>query len=246
MVDLGLDGKRVVVTGGTRGLGRATALAFARCGARVVAAYRSDDAGRAELVDRDGWDPRRDHTVRADLSTVDGVDELMRQCRQHLGGIDVLINNIGSFEPIPFAQLMIDQWRYHVDSNLTVHYLVTRAARPLLSEGSAVINVGAAMWTRGMPAQAHYTAAKGGLVGMTRSLSREFGPERIRVCAITPGVIRTERGVGVPQPLRGRYLAATALGRFGTAEEISRTVLFLASDLASFVTGITLNVDGGI
>ena len=109
-----------------------------------------------------------------------------------------------------------------------------------------IVNVGAAMWARGMPAQAHYTAAKAGLVGMTRSLSREFGPDGIRVTAITPGVIRTERGVGVPEPLHGRYLAATALGRFGTAEEVSRTVLFLASGLASFVTGATINVDGGI
>ncbi|MEV5708034.1 SDR family oxidoreductase [Actinoallomurus sp. NPDC052274] len=239
-----LSGKKVLVTGGTRGIGRAIVLAFARSGATVVTCYRQEsDAVRSlskELADLGGGH----QVVRADVSTQAGIDLLIGECRDRLGAIDVLVNNAGAISHVPFDKLQVDEWRRILDVNLTGTYLAVQAALPLLSPGASIINVGSRVATVGIPLRAHYTASKAGLIGLTRSLCKELGGQGYRVNVVAPGPVETDEDT--PPEVRERYQRLTALGRLGRPSDIAGVVLFLASDLASFVTGETINVDGGI
>ena len=233
-----LDGRRAVVTGGTRGVGRATSLALARAGADVLACYRSDDTAAARL---DGC-----ATVRADLSTGAGRDRVVAAVREHLGGIDILVNNFGTYRPAPLAAMSAPELTESLHTNLTAHLLLTQALLGLLADGASIVNLGAGMAERGRPAHVAFTSAKAGLVGGTRSLAKELAPRRIRVNTVAPGVVETERGIDLPPPVRESLLAAIPLRRFVTAGDVANVVLFLASDLAGGVSGATVKVDGGI
>lgn len=242
----GLAGKRALVTGGTRGVGRATSLLLAGAGARVVACYRDDEEAAKRLEDEPGWDAEAHRTLRADLSTPAGRAAAAGACRELLGGVDILINNMGTYAPRPFAELSDEDVARCVDKNLTAHIQLTRELLPLLADGASVVNVGAGMAERGRPGHVHFTAAKAGLAGFVRSLGKELGPRGIRVNTVAPGVVETERGLDLPAPVREGLLSAIPLRRFGTAREVARTVVFLAGDTASFINGVTLRVDGGI
>ncbi|MGW0520095.1 SDR family NAD(P)-dependent oxidoreductase [Crossiella sp. NPDC003009] len=229
--------KRVLVTGGTRGIGRATVLAFARSGARVVTCHRGQD-GDEELEAQDIG------VVRADVTRPEDVRRLLGECLRRLGGLDVLVNNVGRDGQAAIAELPAEEWRDMLDTGLTAAYLVTQAALPLFGPGASVINFSASAATRGIPERAHYTAAKAGVIGLTRSLAKELGPRGIRVNAIAPGLIDT--GDELPAHIRERVAGLTSLGRLGTSEEVAEVVLFLAGDPARYVSGVTLPVDGGI
>ncbi|MGR6316956.1 SDR family oxidoreductase [Micromonospora soli] len=243
-----LDGRRVLVTGGTRGVGRAVVLTMARAGASVVSCYRQPGAAvdslRAELGATSG-----DHgVVRADVRHDEDVRDLIDECRARLGGLDVVVNNVGAFAPKPYAELSRAEWNATVDGNLTSAHLVTQAALPLLSAGSSVINVGSTVTSIGMSGGAHYTAAKAALVGFTRSLARELGPAGIRVNVISPGRIDTEAMDELPPELAARqralFASFNALGRLGGTAEVASVALFLASPAAGYVTGQNIHVDG--
>jgi 3-oxoacyl-[acyl-carrier protein] reductase len=145
---------------------------------------------------------------------------------------------------IPFAELPAQEWRRIIESNLTAPAVVTQAVLPLLGEGSSIINIGSKVATVGVPLRTHYTAAKAGMIGMTRSLAKELGPRGIRVNIVAPGPIETE--APTPPAVVERYKAMIPLGRLGRTAEIATVVQFLASDAASFINGETINVDGGI
>ncbi|RAJ61637.1 glucose 1-dehydrogenase/3-oxoacyl-[acyl-carrier protein] reductase [Streptomyces sp. Amel2xB2] len=243
---LGLAGKRALVTGGTRGVGRATSLVLARSGARVVACYRGDEEAAKRLENELGWDAARHRTLRADLFTPAGRAAAADACRELYGDIDVLVNNMGTYAPQPFAELSDEDVAQCLDENLTAHVQLTRTVLPLLADGASVVNVGAGMAERGRPGHVHFTAAKAGLAGFVRSLSKELGDRAVRVNTVAPGVVETERGIDLPPHVREGLLSAIPLRRFGTAADVARTVAFLASDSASFVNGLTLRVDGGI
>ncbi|MEW2220397.1 SDR family oxidoreductase [Streptomyces sp. NPDC006990] len=244
----GLAGKRVLVTGGTRGIGRTTALAFAEAGARTVVAYRTtgDDAHSltAALAARgDGH-----HLVAADVTDGQDAARLAEECRTHLGGLDVLVNNVGVDGHSKFADLDEAEWHRLMDSNVTSAYLVTRAVHDLLADGASIVNVGASVALRGRPLGTHYSASKAALVGFGRALSKEVGDRGIRVNTVAPGVTATEDepAAGLPPQLVERLAGMTALGRLGTAADVAGAVLYLAGDTARYVTGATLTVDGGI
>jgi 3-oxoacyl-[acyl-carrier protein] reductase len=241
-----LTGRRVLVTGGSRGIGRVTTLAFARDGADVVTCSRHDDEDAANLarVLKDAGDTHR--VVRADVTRPEDVERLMESCRLALGGLDVVVNNAGAHGQAPIDRLDRDEWRRVLDTNLTSAYLVTQAALPLLGPGASVVNIGASVALRGRPATAHYAAAKAGLIGLTRSLCKELGPRGIRVNTVAPGVVETEPGAGLPPEVHAQLTAMTPLGRLGTPEDVADVVLFLAGDGARHVSGVTLNVDGGM
>ncbi|MEU6847628.1 SDR family oxidoreductase [Streptomyces sp. NPDC046716] len=239
---------RVVVTGGTKGIGRATALAFARAGARLVVSYGHDDEAAEKLAAELAGLGAEAETVRADLTTRQGAAELARAvtARFGAGGLDVLVNNLGVDGHRAFADLTDDEWRRVLDHNTTSAYLVTQELLGALAEGASVVNVGASVGLRGRPFGVHYSASKAALVGFTRALAKELGPRGVRVNLVAPGVTETEPGGGPPPPVAQKLAALTALGRLGRPEDVTGAVLYLAGPSAAYVTGTTIEVDGGI
>ncbi|MFC5723491.1 SDR family NAD(P)-dependent oxidoreductase [Streptomyces gamaensis] len=241
-----LSGKRVLITGGTRGIGRCTALAFARAGARVITCHRSPGEEAAGLEKELTQYGAAHRVVRCDVTSEKDVTRLAAGCRELYGGLDVLVNNVGCDGPVPFGDLEQPEWRRMFDTNVTTAYLVTRAALPLLADGASVINVGSSAALRGRAGGVHYTASKAALIGFTRALCKELGPRGIRVNTVSPGLTETEPGAGLPPAAVEHITGMTALGRIAQPEDIAGAVLFLAGDTSRYVTGTTLNVDGGI
>ncbi|GAB2735779.1 SDR family NAD(P)-dependent oxidoreductase [Streptomyces bullii] len=248
-MELALHGRKLLVTGGTRGIGRGIVLAAARAGADVLTCYRQEseavDSLTAALKETAG-----DHLIRADVGDTAEVDRLVGEAKDRFGRLDGVVNNAGVISHIPFADLPADEWGRILDTNLTAAYRVIQQALPLLGAGSSVVNIGSRGAAAGIPLRAHYTAAKAAMIGLTRSLAKELGPQGIRVNVVAPGVIETEAFATMPADradgLRATYSRKTALARLGTVEELAGPVLFLLSDASAYITGETLNVDGGI
>jgi 3-oxoacyl-[acyl-carrier protein] reductase len=250
---LSLADKRVLVTGGTRGIGRGVVLAMADAGAHIVTCYRGDTeaaaALEAELAERGG----KHHVVQADIAQEGEIGRLIDLCGEKLGGLDVLVHNAGAISHIPFAKLEAAEWARVVDTNLTAAFLLAQRALPLLRPGSTIINIGSKVADIGVPLRAHYTAAKAGLAGLTRSLSKELGAQGIRVNLVAPGIIATEMAerataeekAAIEERLEG-YRKRVPLGRLGEPADVGAVVTFLAGDSAGFINGATITVDGGM
>jgi 3-oxoacyl-[acyl-carrier protein] reductase len=245
-LDLGLGGKRALVTGGSRGIGRSIVLGLAQAGGSVAACYNreSDDVKRlrGELEEIGG----DSYLAQADVSDPDSAAAFARDASERFGGLDILINNAGEVSHAMIEDLDLEEWHRVLDTNLTGVYLVTKAALPAMGEGSSIVNITSAVAMRGMPARTHYISSKAGLIGFTRALCKEVGRRGIRVNALAPGIIETDQTAELDDAGRARYSGLAALNRLGGPEEIADAVLYLASDRASFVSGVTLNVDGGI
>ncbi|MFH8349815.1 SDR family NAD(P)-dependent oxidoreductase [Streptomyces sp. NPDC018045] len=249
-MELALRGKKALVTGGTRGIGRGIVLALARAGVDVVTCYRteSDFVGSLEAeLKAIGGDH---HVVRADLTRPSDVAELLERARERYGKLDLLVNNAGAISHVPYGELPLEEWERILSTNITGTHLVVQHALPLLGAGSSVVTIGSRAVDAGVPLRAHYTATKAAVVGLNRSLAREFGPRGIRFNVVALGVIETENFHALPEEQRTlmaeRYGAKTALGRLGKPEEVAGAVLWLASDLSRYVTGNVIGVDGGI
>jgi len=245
-MDLDLKGKRAVVTGGSRGIGRAIVLGLAQQGASVAAVYhRESDAvtSLAEDLSRTNGDS---YVVQADVSSEEDVARLADDVRGRFGRVDVLVNNAGVVSHKQIEELDLEEWRRIIDTNLTALYLVTKAFVDAIPAGGSVINVGSAVAMRGMVGRTHYASSKAGAIGFTRALCKELGPRGIRVNLIAPGIIETDQASGLTPEARARYAGLAALARLGTSDEVAGVALFLASDLSVFVSGMTINVDGGI
>lgn len=249
-MDLGLRGRKALVSGGTRGIGRAVVLALARAGVDVVTCYRQGgepaDALAQELKEIGG----DHHVMRADLADPGQVDALVDEARTRFGRLDVVVNNAAVHSQLPFEELTLAEWRRFVDINLTAVLLVVQHALPLLGQGASVINLGSRAAELGVPMRAHYTATKGGLGALNRSLAREFGPRGIRFNLLALGIVATDEINGLPPEkaaaVRARFAQITGLGRIGEPEEVAGAVLWLASDLSAYVTGATVAVDGAL
>ncbi|WP_433429235.1 SDR family NAD(P)-dependent oxidoreductase [Nonomuraea sp. CA-141351] len=241
-----LTGRHVLVTGGSRGIGRAVVLALAHAGAKVTACYTSRSEAVATL-DKTLADLGADYQlVRADVSKPGEVGVLVDRAYERFGVIDGIVNNAGVVSHRTIETLELDEWRRILDVNLTAMYLVVQAALTRLGPDASIVNVTSAVAFRGMAARIHYTAAKAGVAGLTRSMCKELGQRGIRVNAVAPGLVDTDQMAGVPQAAKDRYTAMIALGRIGEPAEQSGPVLFLLSRAARYVTGATLHVDGGI
>jgi 3-oxoacyl-[acyl-carrier protein] reductase len=245
-LDLGLRDKRVLVTGGSRGIGRSVVLGLAGAGASVAACYNreSDDVERLRGELREIGGPS--YLQRANVADEASVGSFVGEAGEKFGGLDVVINNAGVVSHAMLQDLAPDEWHRVIDTNLTAVYLVAKAALPLLSEGGSIVNVTSAVAMRGMPARTHYISSKAGLIGLTRALCKELGQRGIRVNAVAPGIIETDQTADLDEAGRKRYSGLAALNRLGQPDEIADAVLYLASDRASFISGVTLNVDGGI
>jgi NAD(P)-dependent dehydrogenase (short-subunit alcohol dehydrogenase family) len=241
-----LRGKHAVVTGGSRGIGRAIALGLAEHGVSVAACYHrdSDDSGNlAGSLRKLNGDCL---TLQADVADEDSVRRMAAQVKERFGTVEVLVNNAGVVSHRLLKDLDPQEWRRTLDTNLTGMYLVIRELLDSMPEGTSIINVGSAVAMVGMVGRTAYTASKGGVLGFTRSLCKELGPRGIRVNAIAPGIIETHQVAGLTAEQRSRYEKLAALSRLGQPEDIAGVVLFLASDLSRFVSGATIYVDGGI
>lgn len=199
-MDQNLAGKRVLVTGGTRGIGRCTVLALARAGARVVTCHHSPDDD-AESLRRELKElGTASQVLRCDVTDAADVTRLAGVCRDVLGGLDVLVNNVGVDGPVPFENIEEGEWHRMFDHNVTAPYLVTRAALGLLADGASIVNVGSSVALRGRSNGVHYTASKAALIGFTRALCKEVGSRGIRVNTVAPGLTETEPGAACRRP----------------------------------------------
>jgi 3-oxoacyl-[acyl-carrier protein] reductase len=239
-----LEHKKALVTGGSRGIGREIVLAYAQAGADVVTCGRTSSSELESLSGELNGIGGEHRVLVADVTRADDVDRLVTECRDTLGGLDILVNNAGINSHVPFAELPPDEWHRIIDTNLSAAYMVTQRALALLATGASVMFVGSRVAAVGMPLGAHYTASKAGLVGLTRSLAKELGPRGLRVNVVAPGPM--EADVPMPPEARRRIEHTIALGRLGRPSDIAGVAVFLASDLASFVSGETINVDGGV
>lgn len=249
-MDLGLQGKKALVTGGTRGVGRGVVLALARAGVDVITCYLQEGE-RVTTLQRELKEIGGDHHVlRADVGDPAEVASLLEQAGTLYGHLDLVVNNAGTISHIPYAKLPFEEWQRIVTTNLTSTHLVTQGALPLLGEGSSIVSIGSKGAEAGIPLRAHYTATKSALIGLTRSLAKELGSQGIRINVVALGVIETEALFALPQEQQDlmvqRYSSKTALGRLGLPEEVAGAILWLASDLSRYVTGATISVDGGI
>jgi 3-oxoacyl-[acyl-carrier protein] reductase len=245
-MDGDMTGKRILVTGGTRGIGRAIVTSFARQGATVYTCGRAESTAARELRTElaglgDG------HVVDiADIGVPAECRALVERAAKTLERLDVVVNNAGAVSHHTLDELDGDEWSRVMDVNLRGTYEVTRAALPHIPDGGTVINISSALATVGLAARTHYTASKAGVIGFTRSLCKEVGTRGIRVNVVAPGIIDTDQVTGMPPAARARYEQLAALRRLGTPEDVAGVVLFLASDLSRFTSGQTLVVDGGI
>ncbi len=234
--------RRVLITGGSRGIGAACVRAFCACGDRVVFFYRSDRVAAASLESETGA-----IGICSDISSPDCVRKAVAEACELLGGLDVLVNNAGIAQIKLFTELSDEDWRRMLDTDLSGAFYVCReAAREMIrAQSGAIVNIGSMWGKTGASCEVHYSAAKAGLRGLTMALAKELGPSRIRVNCVEPGVIETDMNAALDGETRQALCDETPLCRIGSADEVAAAVLFLASDAASFITGQILGVDGG-
>jgi 3-oxoacyl-[acyl-carrier protein] reductase len=245
-MDLDLKGKRALVTGGSRGIGRASVLALASAGASVAAGYTRETDEIAALGKELEAFGNDSHTVRADVSDEASVAQMIDGVVDRFEKIDIVVNNAGVVSHKMIEDLDLAEWHRVLDTNLTSIFLVVQHALPSMPSGGSIINITSAVGLKGMQARTHYTASKAGIVGFTRSLAKEVGPRGIRANAVAPGIIETDQVGGLTEEGRARYQNMIAMGRLGQPDDIAGPVLFLASDLSSYVNGETIVVDGCI
>ena len=244
-----LKGQVALVTGAQQGIGRAIALAFAREGADVVVNYL-DDAGAAERVAGDARQSgARTVVVQGDVGRVDQAHALVARAVQHLGGLDILVNNAGVYPRSPFLELSEREWDWVLDVNLKGScFCAQAAARAMIAAGrrGSIINLSSSS-VRGQARGVHYTASKGGVIAMTRTMALELAPHGIRVNAIAPGTTDTAqpRG-GMSEEELVAFARQIPLGRIAQPEDIASVAVFLASQESRHMTGQTLHVNGGL
>jgi 3-oxoacyl-[acyl-carrier protein] reductase len=244
-----LAGRVALVTGASRGLGRAMALAFARQGADVVVNYRESAAAADEVVSEITAMGRRAIAVQG--STAEGreaCEAIVKAALDEFGKVDILVNNAGITRDDLLIRMDAEDWDAVIDTNLSGPFWMTRAvARPMMkARHGRIINMSSVAGRIGNPGQANYTAAKAGLIGLTKATARELASRNITCNAIAPGLIDTDILIGMPEAATQAILQITAMGRIGKVEDVAAAAVYFASDESGFVTGQVLGVDGGI
>ncbi|MDQ2902645.1 MAG: SDR family oxidoreductase [Chloroflexota bacterium] len=245
-MNLDLAGKRALITEGTDGVGGAIVTALLQQGVSVAATYAYESEAATRLITQLEQQKNGSFAVCADVSDAQSVADLVTHVRQRFGQIDIVVNNASIISHATIRELTLPVWQQTLSANLTSVYLLTQAVLDMMMPGGSIINVSACLAAVGMRGKSHYTAAKAGVIGLTRSLCKELGANGIRVNVVAPGVIGDGELSDLSPEQRGRYAYLAALGRFGQPEEVATVVLFLASDLSSFVTGATIPIDGGV
>lgn len=244
-----LDGKVAVVTGGSRGIGRAIAKDLAANGARVVVNYNSSADAAQEVVAAIAGEGGSAIAVQADVSDLAAAQALIKEARAEFGRIDILVNNAGTTRDQLLMLMKESDWDTVIDTNLKSMFNCCKAVlRPMLRQksGGRIVNISSVVGLAGQGGQANYAASKAGIIGFTKSLAKEMGPRQITVNAVAPGYFPTALTEGLSDEIVEKALEYIALGRLGEVEEVAYLVTFLASPKAAYITGEVIRVDGGM
>lgn len=246
MIDL--SGKHAVVTGGSRGIGRAIVLRLATQGADVLFSYRGrEDAAKetAAAVEALG---RRAVAVQGNASDPASAEAIVKAALEAFGSVEILVNNAGITRDDLIMRMSLDAWREVLETNLFgAFYAIKAVTRPMLkARAGRIVNISSVSGQAGQTGQANYSSAKAGLIGLTKATARELASRGITCNAVAPGFVLTELTQGLAEEWQDAIRKQTPLGRFGTAEEVANAVAFLASDEAAYITGQVLGVDGGL
>ena len=242
-----LTGKTAIVTGGSRGIGRAICIELARRGANVVFSYAGNAAAADEtvkLVEAEGVAAR---SVKGDVTSADSAKELVEAARE-LGGVDILVNNAGITRDKLAARMSEEDFDAVIATNLKGAFLMTKAVlRPMMrAKSGSIVNMASVVGIMGNAGQANYAASKAGLIGMTKSVARGVAAAGIRVNAVAPGYIETDMTAAMPEAAQQAMCSMIPASRAGKPEDVARAVAFLVSDDAAYITGQVLAVDGGM
>lgn len=243
-----LTGKVAVVTGGSRGIGRAIAITLARAGADVAIFYAGNQTAAEQTLAEIEKTGRKGLSLQVDVSNAEQVESAMKEVIASLGRIDILVNNAGITRDNLLMRMKEDEWDQVINTNLKGVFLCTKAVtRTMMKQRSGrIINISSVVGVLGNPGQANYVAAKAGVIGLTKTTAKELASRGITVNAIAPGFIETDMTAVLDEDLKQQMLGAIPLGRFGSAQDVAEAVKFLASDAASYITGQTIHVDGGM
>jgi 3-oxoacyl-[acyl-carrier protein] reductase len=243
-----LTGKAAVVTGGSRGIGRAIVLRLAEQGADAAFSYRGNETAAREVAAAVEGLGRRALAVQGDAAQPESAEALVRAALDVFGKVDILVNNAGITRDDLIMRMSLESWREVLETNLFgAFYAIKAVARPMLkARQGRIINITSVSGQAGQMGQANYSSAKAGLIGLTKATARELASRGITCNAVAPGFVATELTASLGEDWRAKILEQTPLGRFGQPEEIAAAVAFLASDEAGYITGQVLGVDGGL
>jgi 3-oxoacyl-[acyl-carrier protein] reductase len=246
MIDL--SGKSALVTGGARGIGRAIVIRLATQGADVAFSYRGNAQAAAATAAEVEALGRRALPIQGDVKDPEAADAIVKATLEAFGKVDILVNNAGITRDDLIMRMSLDAWREVLETNLFGAFYMTKAVtRPMLkARAGRIVNITSVSGQAGQTGQANYSAAKAGLIGLTKATARELASRGITANAVAPGFVLTELTKDLPEALQAQIRAATPLGRFGSPEEVASAVAFLASDEAAYITGQILAVDGGL
>ena len=245
---LDFTGKTVLVTGSTRGIGRAIAEEFAKHGANVIVSgtvkERAQEVAK-ELAEKYGVNTLG---VGMDVSDPRSVEEAFKEINAAFGGVDILVNNAGITRDTLFLRMKPEDWQKVLDVNLTGAFLVTKQVVRYMTKKrwGRIINISSVVGFTGNVGQVNYATTKAGLIGFTKSLAKELAPRNVLVNAVAPGFIETDMTENLKEEIKEEYRKQIPLGRFGKPEEVAKVVLFLASPMADYITGETIHVNGGM
>ncbi|NNV05052.1 3-oxoacyl-[acyl-carrier-protein] reductase [Geobacillus sp. C56-T2] len=243
-----LEGKIALVTGASRGIGRAVALELARQGANVIVNYAGSEAKANEVVETIRSLGREAFAVQADVASAADVERMVKAALDSFGRLDILVNNAGITRDNLLMRMKEEEWDAVINTNLKGVFLCTKAvARPMMKQRyGRIVNIASVVGVIGNPGQANYVAAKAGVIGLTKTAARELASRHITVNAVAPGFITTDMTEALSAEQKETMLKQIPLARFGEPDDVARVVAFLASDAAGYMTGQTLHVDGGM
>ncbi len=246
MIDL--SGKIALITGSTRGIGRSCAEKFAQAGAKVVVTGRSEDRAKEVAGEINKSYGSEAYGYALDVGDKSSVEDLFKRVNEEVGSVDILVNNAGITKDTLFMRMKLEDWEKVINVNLTGTFLATSLAIKgmIKKRWGRIINMSSVVAFIGNVGQANYSASKSALIGFTKTLARELAPRNVTVNAIAPGFIETDMTDAIPEDIKENFLKQIPMGRYGSAEEVANVALFFASDLASYITGEVVHVNGGM
>ncbi len=243
-----LDGKTALVTGGSRGIGRAIALKLAKEGANVAVNYAGSEALANEVVEEIKQLDKDAIAIQCDVSNGDSVAEMIKETIAHFGSLDILVNNAGITRDNLLMRMKESEWDDVINTNLKGVFHCTKAvSRQMMKQRKGrIINITSIVGVTGNPGQANYVAAKAGVIGLTKTTAKELAQRNITVNAVAPGFITTDMTDNLPEDVKNAMLSQIPLAKFGEPDDIANAVVFLASDESGYITGQTIHIDGGM